>query len=80
MPTTVQRYSIDAVPNADQITSYREEAAETEASVEVTFPTSGGTKRLVVSPRGTAVLLEDVSEQTFNRALSAAEIAEALPA
>lgn len=79
MPDSVQRRSLDQVPDAATITALREEANEEAASVEASFSTADGTKkRLVVSPRGTVVLLNDVSEDTFNRSVSAADVAEAL--
>lgn len=79
MSDTVQRLNLDHQPDADTITSLREQAEADDASVAAHFPAGSGTeKRLVVSPRGTVVLLNDVSEKTFNRSQSAAEIAGAL--
>jgi hypothetical protein len=79
MPDSVQRHELDQIPDESTIASLREQAEEDAVSVEVRFPAGeGDTKRLVVSPRGTVVLLNDVSEETFNRSLSAAEIANAL--
>ncbi|PSQ95434.1 MAG: hypothetical protein BRD55_10375 [Bacteroidetes bacterium SW_9_63_38] len=72
---------LDDVPDVSTIASLRDDADEQNSSVEVTYPSEEGTqKRLVVSPRGTVVVLTDVSEATFNRSRSAAEIAEELPA
>lgn len=79
MSDSVIRHDLDQRPEKSDISSFRTEAEEKEASVELTFPSSQGEeKRLVFSPRGTVVLLNDVSEQTFNRSRSAAEIADAL--
>jgi len=79
MPTSVDRRDLDALPDESTIAGFREDAADQDASIEVTFPTSDGeTKRLVVSPRGTVVLLNDVSEDTFNRSVAPGEIADAL--
>jgi hypothetical protein len=79
MPDPVQRLDLDRIPDADTISSLREQAEADDASVEARFPAaSGEQKRLVVSPRGTVVLLNDVSEETFNRSVAAEEIAEAL--
>lgn len=79
MSNTVQRLELDTLPNADTITSLREQAEADAVSVEAHFShPSGEQKRLVVSPRGTVVLLNDVSEETFNRSRSANEIADAL--
>lgn len=73
-------HELDALPDAELITRLREQA-EDDGAVGVIFPTTDGEqKRLVVSPRGTCVLLNDVSEKTFNRSLPAGEIAEALRA
>lgn len=79
MPESVQTRELDAIPDESTISSVREEAAESGTSVTLRFPAaSGEEKRLVVSPRGTVVLLNDVSEETFNQSRSAAEIAQAL--
>jgi hypothetical protein len=79
MPTSVDRRELDAIPDESAIARFRETAAEQDTSIEATFPASDGdTKRLVVSPRGTVVLLTDVSEDTFNQSVAPAEIAEAL--
>ncbi|MFO8098632.1 MAG: hypothetical protein R6T83_03305 [Salinibacter sp.] len=78
MTDTVYRISIDRPPRADQIAAYREEANDRQGTLEVTFPVGEITKRLVVSPRGTVVLLNDVSEETFNRSESPETIAAAL--
>lgn len=79
MPKNVDRRTLDEPPNAADIASYRDEAAEQEASIEATYPTpDGNEKRMVVSPRGTVVILNDVSEETFNQSRSADEIAAAV--
>lgn len=79
MTDAVDRRTLDQTPDASDIATYREEAAEQDVSIEATYTTpNGGTKRLVVSPRGTVVLLNNVSEKTFNQSRSAAEIATAL--
>jgi len=79
MPTSPDRRDLDAVPDESTIADFRDEAADQEASIEATFPVSDGdTKRLVVSPRGTVVLLNDVSEETFNPSVAPGEIADAL--
>lgn len=79
MPESIEMNDLEEAPDAETITSLREQAEERDEAIGVTFPTADGQeKRLVVSPRGTCVLLNDVSEDTFNHSLSAAEIAEAL--
>jgi hypothetical protein len=81
MSNTVQRLDLDQRPDADTIASLREQAQSEDQSVEAHFPTGAGEeKRLVVSPRGTVVLLNDVSEETFNQSRSAEDIAEVLRA
>lgn len=79
MTDDVDRRTLNERPNAADIDSYREEAAEQEASIEVTYPLpNGNEKRMVVSPRGTVVVLNDVSEKTFNQSRPANEIAATL--
>lgn len=79
MPDSVQRHDFDTIPDASTITALREEAETEAVSVAARFPTADGEeKRLVVSPRGTVVLLNDVSEETFNRSVNADEIAATL--
>ena len=79
MSSSVDRRELDDVPTEQAISACRETAAEQDISIEVHFPsTEGPEKRLIVSPRGTVTLLNDVSEDTFNRSMSAAEIAAAL--
>ena len=81
MPTSVDRRDLDAIPDDATIADFREEAAAQDESIEATYPApDGDTKRLVVSPRGTVVLLNDVSETTFNQSTPAAEIADQLRA
>lgn len=79
MPDEIDRPSLEAPPDADAIASLREQAADREKSVGVTFPASDGeTKRFVASPRGTCVLLQDTREDTFNQSVSPEDIAAAL--
>jgi len=79
MSDSVQRRSLDHIPDEATISTLRKEANEEATSVEASFPAADGAeKRLVVSPRGTVVLLNDVSEDTFNRSVASAKIVEAL--
>lgn len=81
MTDEIQYQELDAPPNADKIARLREEAAEREESVGVTFPTPDDVeKRFVVSPRGTCVLLNDVRKDSFNPSEEVEDIAEALRA
>ena len=71
--------ALDGPPDAAQVASLREQASEEGASVEVTFPTGDGeTKRFVVSPRGTCVVLHDLRENSFTPSVSSEDIAAAL--
>jgi len=81
MSTSVEPRALDQPPDAATLSSLRDEANAEDTSIEVTYPSPDGPeKRLVVSPRGTVVVLTDVSEATFNRSTSAADIAEQLRA
>jgi hypothetical protein len=80
MTASVQRTTLDAPPAADRITTARQTAADQHVSVELHFPVGDHSKRLVVSPRGTVVLLNGVSEDTFHPSTSAQDIAGALSA
>jgi len=81
MSTSAEPRTLDQIPDTDTISSLRDEAEAEGTSVEVTYPSPDGPeKRLVVSPRGTVVVLTDVTEATYNRSASAADIAEQLRA
>jgi hypothetical protein len=71
--------ALDAPPDAETIADLRDRAAARDESVEVTFPTAdNGTKRFVVSPRGTCVVLANTREDTFNQSVAPADIAASL--
>lgn len=71
--------SLDAPPDADQIADLREQAAEEDRSIEVTFPDADDeSKRFVVSPRGTCVVLTNTRENSFNPSATSEDIASAL--
>jgi len=71
--------ALDSPPDAARITALREQAAEEGASVKVTFTgPDGDTKRFVVSPRGSCVVLQDMREESFNPSVSAEDVASAL--
>jgi len=79
MTDTVDRRTLEQVPNESIIASLRKDAADRDGSIEAAYPSPDGPqKRMVVSPRGTVVILNDTSETTFNRSQSAADIAAAL--
>jgi regulator of extracellular matrix RemA (YlzA/DUF370 family) len=79
MTDTVDRRTLDQLPDESTITTLREEAADREVSIEATYSSADGPqKRMVVSPRGTVVILSDTSEATFNRSTAAADIAASL--
>ena len=71
--------TLDTPPDADRIAALREQADAEEKSAEVTFPAADGTtKRFVVSPRGTCVLLANTREDSFNPSVAPKEIAASL--
>lgn len=71
--------TLDGPPDAAQIADLRDRAADEDASIEVHFPAAdGGTKRFVVSARGTCVILSDLREDSFNPSVTASDIADAL--
>lgn len=73
-------FRLDGPPGPDAIASFREQAQEEERSVIAAYRTDAGEKRfVVVSDRGTCVLLDDrVTVETFNRDVDSAAIADAL--
>lgn len=71
--------ALDTLPDAETIADLRDQAAARGESVEVTFPTADDTtKRFVVSPRGTCVVLADTREDTFNHSDAPEDVAAAL--
>lgn len=71
--------TLDAPPAAAQIADLRRQAADEDDTMEVTFPDADGeTKRFVVSPRGTCVVLTSLREDSFNPSVAAETIAAAL--
>jgi len=79
MPDSVEHRDLDAIPDASTLTTLRDHAEADDVSIEAHFPVDNGeSKRVVVSPRGTVVLLNDVSEKTFNQSTAAETIANAL--
>lgn len=72
--------TLDAPPAVDTIEQYRKEAEERGDSFIAAFPNAEQEQRyLVVSPRGTCVLLDaNYSEDTFNPSVSAEAVAEAI--
>jgi len=76
-PTSLS--DLDSPPDAETVSELRNRALDRDESVKVRFPTSNGeTKRFVVSPRGTCVVLNDTRTDSFNPSVGAKEIAEAL--
>jgi hypothetical protein len=71
---------LDASPDAATIRHLRDQAQDNGASAIATFDVPGeGTYYLVVSERGTCVLLKDgVSVQTFNPSFDDEHVAETL--
>jgi hypothetical protein len=73
-------FTLDGPPEAKAITSFREQADQESRSIVARYENEAGEPRFVViSDRGTCVLLDDhVSMETFNQNVEAADIAEAL--
>lgn len=70
---------LSSPPDAEDIAELRTQASNRDDSVQVHFPASNGeTKRFVVSPRGTCVVLNDTRTASFNPSVDAEDIAEAL--
>ncbi len=71
-------YTLDAPPDADQIDHLRTEATTHDADVIAAFDDpDAGPRELVVSKRGTCVLLGDnVSIDAFHPGVEAATVAE----
>lgn len=79
MKDTTDATELDSIPNAETIKELRNEASTSGASVAILFPSSEGTpKHLVVSPRGTCVVLDETIDESFNPSVSADEIVSAL--
>jgi hypothetical protein len=71
--------SFDSPPDAEAIADLRNQASAQDESIEVTFSTTDGdTKRLVVSPRGTCVLLQDTREDSFIPSVAPEDVAASL--
>jgi hypothetical protein len=73
--------TLDHAPSADEIASYREEASQQDDSVAVRYPHDDGARELVVSPRGTCVVLENnTSNDALNPDTATTDVAEACTA
>jgi hypothetical protein len=73
--------TLDHAPSADEIASYREEALQQDDAVAVRYPHDDGPRELVVSPRGTCVVLEDnTSNDALNPDTAPTDVAEACTA
>lgn len=80
MPAVTPDFILDEIPGAESIRMFRDEARDSDQSVSVAFRSAAGTEQmLVVSNRGTCVVLEEeVSVATFNRETPPDEVATAL--
>jgi len=78
MDGQIDTRTLDAPPDADLITELRDRAHDRGEAVGVIFPADGERKRLVVSPRGTCVLLNETREDSFNPSVGVEEIAATL--
>jgi hypothetical protein len=81
MPDLQDLPTLETPPTAARITEMREKAAAKDETVQVLLPTeTDPPERLVVSPRGTCVLLQDTRTASFNPSVPADEVADALSA
>lgn len=82
MSDLTPHHELDAPPDAEAISSYRDAAADSGTDVIVRYPNADGdTRHLVVSPRGTCVILqEQVSRDAYAPQTDASTVAEALQA
>jgi hypothetical protein len=79
MPSSSTASHLDSPPDAETIAELRTQASAQDKSAEVTFLTAGDdTKRFVVSPRGTCVVLGNTREDSFNPSVTAEEVATSL--
>lgn len=79
MPSSSAASQLESPPDAETISELRTQASAQDDSVEVTFLTAyGDTKRFVVSPRGTCVVLGYTREDSFNPSVTAEEVATSL--
>ena len=78
MDGQIDTRTLDAPPDADLITELRDRAHDRGEAVGVIFPADGERKRLVASPRGTCVLLNETREDSFNPSVGVEEIAAVL--
>lgn len=81
MTSSFPASSLDSPPDAESIAELRNKASAQGEAVEVTFPTADGdTKRFVVSPRGTCVVLQNTREDSFNPSVAPEEVAASVRA
>lgn len=79
MKDTTDATELDSIPGAETIEELRNEASTSGESVATLFPSAEGPpKHLVVSQRGTCVILDETIDESFNPSVSAEEIATAL--
>lgn len=72
-------HALDALPSPDDVDAYRAEAKEQDTDVVVEFPTDDGKRELVVSPRGTCVVVGDnVTRNALHPDAAAADVVAAL--
>ncbi len=78
MIDTAPTHTLDAPPSADDVRSYRQDAADSGDSVVVAYVYDGSDRHLVVSPRGTCVVLEGgTSNDAMNPDTAPEAVAEA---
>lgn len=72
---------LDHAPSSEEIASYRKKATEQDGSLVIVYPHGEVKRELVVSPRGTCVVLEDnTSNDALNPDTSPDDVAAACTA
>jgi len=73
--------TLDHAPSSEEIESYRKKATEQDESLVVAYPHGDVQRELVVSPRGTCVVLEyNTSNDALNPDTSPDDVAAACTA
>jgi len=72
-------HTLDTLPSSSDVDAYRSEAEEHGSDVVVEYPVEDGTRELVVSPRGTCVIVGDnVTRNALHPDAEASEVVAAL--
>lgn len=72
-------HTLDALPSSSDVDAYRAEAEENGSDIVVAYPVEDETRELVVSPRGTCVIVGDnVTRNALHPDSAAADVVAAL--